>query len=214
MKLCPTDQYGYFTWPDLIIANSENVILKAPRFGDPAATYINTKTEALNNKRPPTGLHFPCQRVIKCASIAFCLFVTLSPINLVMSTAQLGAVKLSSWANILASQSGKSAPGYNQFGSQISRLWAAEPSKYSCMCLCWSCSLLSHCLLVLRCLKSLLLIQCGLSNFILSQLTVLLYLGSNLVLTTVPWALNPSPCKWFRGHWNGQGVETGPGYRR
>ena len=43
-------------------------------------------------------------------------------LKVVMSTARLGAVKPSSRANILASQTGKSAPGYNQFGSQISRL--------------------------------------------------------------------------------------------
>ena len=53
------------------------------------------------------------------------LFSQICLLILVMSTARLRAVKPSSWANILASQSGKSAPGYNQFGSQISRLWAA-----------------------------------------------------------------------------------------
>jgi hypothetical protein len=43
-------------------------------------------------------------------------------VQLVMQTARLGAVEPSSRANILASHSGKSAPGYNQLGSQISRL--------------------------------------------------------------------------------------------
>ena len=43
-------------------------------------------------------------------------------LRIVMSMAQLQAIKLSSRANILASQAGKLAPGYNQFGSQISQL--------------------------------------------------------------------------------------------
>ena len=46
----------------------------------------------------------------------------IDTIKVVMSTARLRAVELSSQVNILASQTGKSAPGYNQFGSQISRL--------------------------------------------------------------------------------------------
>ena len=62
----------------------------------------------------PSCCHRLCRPVIEQFRGAHCL--------LVMSTARLRAVEPSSRANILASQAGKSAPGYNQLGSQISRL--------------------------------------------------------------------------------------------
>ena len=133
---------------------------------------------------------------------------------LVMSMAQLQAVKPSNPANILASQAGKSAPGYNQLGSQISQLRAAELSKYSHVCCCWSCPLLSRCPLVLYCLKSPLLIQWWFVYFYF-QLT------NYRSLFRVWFSANNgpmsaqilSPCKWAVRllEWTGNG--DGPGYR-
>ena len=104
-------------------------------FANGSETYVSQPNRSTYSSIPRGRLDYPCYAEYltddvnadngpwpEVAFVTFAMGSETCVSQLVMSTARLRAVKPSSRANILASQAGKSAPGYNQFGSQISRL--------------------------------------------------------------------------------------------